>query len=460
MIVFIICDSVAIAYRAKKRIIKFMKKGIFIFILLIGFLLFGLYRLFVDIEENHVPIVTDSQKTSSMSIPSDSPSEASQIEFDSALISEESTALELVFDGEQPSESKINNFYFSHLSPEEQSLYRSFYDHVTLFENTIEIESYQFDKVTVHKVVKSMLCDSPELFWISESYRFYTNESDIVVRIEFPAEDREIIERTRREINAVAESWIQHASFLPTDYEKIKFIYEEIIRNTDYVLESENNQDIRSVFLQKQSVCAGYARAFQYVMDQMGIYNLFVNGEIVNGNLHAWNMVQLDEKYYWVDTTWGDPVFPTGSINDGTISYNYLCIPDSEIFRTHIPLFDTSGEIAPFYELPVCDSTDLDYYRLHENYLDTFDYDYIVNGILDSYWAGKDYYMVKCNSKELWDQIYSEISEGTLLSDVYRNIDANSDKSGTMTSFYFDEKMHTIKLILFSDTEQEQVSPG
>ena len=433
-----------------------MKKGIVILLIFIVFFLLGFYLFFnhkTKDTENFFPSTVNTQPILDVTSAVNSPSTAPLLETSSVIISEETTAAEILIDGIRPSEVKMGSFYFTHLTPDEQSLYRFFYDHVTIFENEIEIESYQFNKVVVNKIVKAMMSDSPELFWLSESFRFYSNVSDIVTKVEFFAQEREAIERANLEINAIAETWIQYANSLPNDYEKIKFIYEQIIHNTDYVPESENNQDIRSVFLQKQSVCAGYAKAFQFLLDRMGIYNLFVGGEISNGNPHAWNMVRLDDKYYWVDATWGDPVFPDASRNDGTISYNYLCITDEEIFRTHIPVFDHTGEIPPFFELPICDSTEYDYYRLYENYIESFDYDYLVNAITDGYWAGKEFYSVKCSSKELWEQIYREIAEGNLLSDVYQSIDAVSNKSGTMTAFYYDDKMCTLKIILFSETE-------
>ena len=433
-----------------------MKKGKFILLLLGGILLFFVYRFFSDMPESiesPVSEATTIQATLDATLPTSfqlihTPSESSSLSDESDKIPE------VTFAGERLSEAKIGAFYFNHLSPEEQSLYRYFYDHVIAYHHTIEIGSYQFDKTTVHKVIKAMLYDSPELFWLSESYHFYTKGSDVVVRIEFAAEEKETIERALLEINAIAEVWIQYANTFATDYEKVKFVYEEIIQNTDYVLESENNQDIRSVFLHKESVCAGYAKAFQYMLDRMGIYNLFVSGKIITGNLHAWNMVRLDDTYYWVDVTWGDPVFPSESKNDGSTSYNYLFITDDEIFRTHVPVFDYSGEIAPFFTLPECHSTDYDYYRLFENYMDAFDYDSILNDIVEGYWAGDAYFMVKCASKELWEQIRAEISEGTLLSDVYKQINDGYQSPGMLTSFFYDDKMYTIKMILFSEPSE------
>ena len=59
-------------------------------------------------------------------------------------------------------------------------------------------------------------------------------------------------------------------------------------------------------------VCEGYARAFKVLCDKLGIPCVLVEG-YARGNLmdqlqlHMWNYVQVDGKWYVVDTTWNDP---------------------------------------------------------------------------------------------------------------------------------------------------------
>ncbi len=53
----------------------------------------------------------------------------------------------------------------------------------------------------------------------------------------------------------------------------------------------------------KMSVCQGYAMAYMYLLDQVGIDSYYCSSEIL---VHGWNIVFLNGKKYHVDVTWDD----------------------------------------------------------------------------------------------------------------------------------------------------------
>lgn len=57
------------------------------------------------------------------------------------------------------------------------------------------------------------------------------------------------------------------------------------------------------LFTEGNAVCQGYALAFKVLMNRAGVPCCYVNGVG-----HAWNGVQLDDTWYYVDVTWDDPV--------------------------------------------------------------------------------------------------------------------------------------------------------
>ena len=72
-------------------------------------------------------------------------------------------------------------------------------------------------------------------------------------------------------------------------------------------MESEHDQNIARVFWKKQAVCAGYARAVQYLLERLGIPCIYVEGNTIGSSEgHAWNIVQIGGQYYYVDATNGD----------------------------------------------------------------------------------------------------------------------------------------------------------
>ena len=85
------------------------------------------------------------------------------------------------------------------------------------------------------------------------------------------------------------------------------------------------NQSAYSALVNDSTVCAGYARAFQYLMQQLGVPCYYCTGYA--GENHAWNIIKLNDGFYNVDTTWDD----TGS---GT--YDYFNKTDSDYASSHI----------------------------------------------------------------------------------------------------------------------------
>ena len=92
---------------------------------------------------------------------------------------------------------------------------------------------------------------------------------------------------------------------------------ENLLDNVSYVDDAGLNQSAYSALVGKESVCAGYARAFQYLMLKLGIPCYTCVGE-ANGEDHAWNIVIIDGIAYNVDVAWDDP--ESGNV-PGEMSY-------------------------------------------------------------------------------------------------------------------------------------------
>lgn len=218
------------------------------------------------------------------------------------------------------------------------------------------------DEADVDRIFQCVLNDHPELFYVEGySYVKYTRGekiTSIVFSGSYSMDFDTAVERKAR-IEEAAEEILAGVSSDASDYEKVKYVYETLIRNTDYQLDSPDNQNIYSVFINHTSVCQGYAKATQYLLNRLGIGCSLVLGTVDTGEVHAWNLVKLDDSYYYVDTTWGDASYQiSGAELQGyvmpEINYDYLCVTTEELLRTH-----TLGGQIP---MPLCDATEDNYY--------------------------------------------------------------------------------------------------
>lgn len=91
-----------------------------------------------------------------------------------------------------------------------------------------------------------------------------------------------------------------------SDYDKFKAVTNWIVTNVRYDEDNETKyqHDLTGVVLDGLAVCDGYAGTFYYMANAVGLNALFEDG-ITNSNRirHAWNLVQIDGTYYYVDPT-------------------------------------------------------------------------------------------------------------------------------------------------------------
>ena len=181
------------------------------------------------------------------------------------------------------------------------SVFRFKYPRVSL--EIEEVELPQEDERCL-KVYQFVTFDYPELFWIDNSFSYKHNLDGKVRQITLKYNKlAENIEDNKNTFNSVANSIIESASSLNTDYEKEKYVYNTLVKKIKYDKSAEYNQTAYSALVNNLTVCAGYSKAYQYIMNKLGIVTYYVTGT-ANNEAHAWNIVKLDDGYYNVDLTW------------------------------------------------------------------------------------------------------------------------------------------------------------
>ena len=318
-------------------------------------------------------------------------------------------------------------FYYNQLSEDEQSVYSSIYELSEVFSNELYLPSISYD--SFYKIIYALSYDNPDLFWINGEYNV-TSVDGYVTKVtftSFPNNAEEISE----EIGSITDDIISQIPEDSDDYMKLKYIYDWIIDNTEYK-NGDRDQNICSVFLEKESVCAGYSKAFQYLCDKAGLPCTFISGEAKGGS-HAWNLIYLDNNYYWVDVTWGDPVYA----NDGSYeepNYGYFCVTDDQLFRTHklYHAFDEDN-FSPddnVFTYPECTSDNFNYYMINGCYFYTYDRDVLDAFILQKLQTEEGEILIDMQYADegSWNEALSDIiSEdstshvGQLIKDYYDN---------------------------------------
>ena len=94
-----------------------------------------------------------------------------------------------------------------------------------------------------------------------------------------------------------------------SDYQKVRGIYDYICNTVTYDYDNLEDASYKlkytayAAFINKTSVCQGYALMFYRLALELGVDTRLITG-IGNGGAHAWNIVEIAGQYYNLDATW------------------------------------------------------------------------------------------------------------------------------------------------------------
>ncbi|MBQ7942551.1 MAG: hypothetical protein IJ326_00645 [Lachnospiraceae bacterium] len=194
--------------------------------------------------------------------------------------------------------------YYHMLSDTGKALYRQIYANskaLTKYFVPVEVVNSQQLKNAFMAVVN----DHPELFWVATEYGYqYTTSGQVAEIIMIYNELANNLEQRAAELETAAEELVKGSEKYLTKYAKEVYVHDTLMKNIEYDSKAAWNQTAYSALVNGETVCAGYARAFQYVMQKLGIPCYFCTGYA--GESHAWNIIKLEDEYYNVDVTWND----------------------------------------------------------------------------------------------------------------------------------------------------------
>lgn len=226
--------------------------------------------------------------------------------------------------------------------------------------------------------IEAFTYDNPDVFYIdvtkmyinietiqkifSTKYNVYINSAKDPTYLLDGFTSKEQIDQCESQVIAVKNQILNQIAG-KNDIEKMRYIHDYLVDTIEYDQKfvEKNIYNIYGALVSKTCVCEGYAKASQYLLNEAGLENIIITGTATNSDgkteNHAWNYVNIDEKWYAIDTTWDDPIIVGGGKLTNTIRYRYFLKGSSTMNKNHFisTKFTSGGQDFEFPKLSITD---------------------------------------------------------------------------------------------------------
>ncbi|MCI8310267.1 MAG: hypothetical protein HFJ45_08980 [Clostridia bacterium] len=263
-----------------------------------------------------------------------------------------------------------NSFYYNQLDTYGKTIYSRLYSNLDnlktgtysvdfgiTFNDLLQDDSGDVTLTNAFQLaINALLLDHPEIFYLDVTKMYMFTESSTNIRgttykisigpdagISYLAEGfqtKSDVLIAEDEINTILYSLKSNLS--GDTYTQIKQIHDYLIDTIEYdsTTSSDVSHTLYGALVNKYAVCDGYAKAFKFILDNLGISCVEVCGIAQNSSgvteSHAWNDVLLDGKWYAIDITWDDPIIIGGNgVLTNDLRYNYFLKGSDTFYSSH-----------------------------------------------------------------------------------------------------------------------------
>jgi hypothetical protein len=215
--------------------------------------------------------------------------------------------------------------YYAMLTEDQQTIYRQIYANAqegnASFSPKVEVNTQD-----LQNAFEAVVGDHPELFYLETGYSVKYTQKGMVVEVDLSYYTLlNDLDQQTEVFRQAASDIITAAAAYTSDYDKEKYVHDALIQLVSYNASAKMSQSAYSALINQSSVCAGYSRAYQYILQRLGIPCYYCTGS--SGEDHAWNIVKLSDGYYNVDVTWDDT---------DPATYDYFNRTDADFAGTHV----------------------------------------------------------------------------------------------------------------------------
>ncbi|MCM1267906.1 MAG: InlB B-repeat-containing protein [Bacteroidales bacterium] len=195
---------------------------------------------------------------------------------------------------------------------------------------TIDISSYNLSLSTdldyLGRVYSGVLNEHPDLYDVDHSWApYYNTTTNQIVSMQVTYIQGLDHDKWEQGFEAAKAAVTNPSNQLQTAIELHDYLAVNCVYDYQNFLDNTVPQVSHStygVFANRVAVCDGYSLAYKYLLSQFGIDCYMVTSTPME---HAWNLIELNGKYYQVDVTWDDPTWDLV----GRVSHQFMFLSDT-----------------------------------------------------------------------------------------------------------------------------------
>ena len=354
----------------------------------------------IEPTDSSLPDEDSAPADSTEDTPADSDTSAvfvSADSFEKALPSPETFGL---------TENTLKNHHYYQLTEDEQTLYIAILDSWTNNDDIFSVQNVDSDLFREHfpHVVDAVYHDRPECFRFTRGYKLkstiYKGDNNDTVTVTWYKDFyRNVPLIVESKLDDAISEILAAASEGADDYERVRIVHDCLVDRISYDYSSLSDggeltqwrNTVYSALVEGSAVCGGYARAFQLILNRLGIPCTIVSG-FGEKEYHAWSLATLDGENYLFDVTWDDP--------KDAPTYKYFALTTEEMQKNHTPNTD--------FSYPTCTATACNYYVREGLLLETYSLDE-ADRIISDQNTGAAAAVLKFNSRAEFDRAVKDL---------------------------------------------------